>query len=115
MIIDLGLVVPPLTANQRMHWAEKARITKQLRTIAKAKTVGMPPVEGRVAVTLVWQVTDRRRRDPDNIAPTLKPLIDGLRDAGVLPEDHAGIVAETGQRIQFGDGRALWLEVEECQ
>ena len=30
---------------------------------------------------------DRLRRDQDNLVPTLKPCIDGLVDAGVIPDD----------------------------
>lgn len=112
MILDLGLKRPPLNANQRMHWAKRAQLTKQLRAITATKARRLQPVDGRVRITLVWQVVDNRRRDPDNIAPTLKPVIDGLRDAGVLPEDHAGIVAGTGQRIQLGDLPMVWVEVE---
>lgn len=112
MRIDLGLKRPPLNANQRIHWAKRAQLTKQLRAVTAAKARRLQQVDGRVRITLVWQVVDNRRRDPDNIAPTLKPVIDGLRDAGVLPEDHAGIVAGTGQRIQLGDLPMVWVEVE---
>nr|WP_303769103.1 hypothetical protein [Schaalia odontolytica] len=30
---------------------------------------------------------DRRRRDRHNLAPTIKAMLDGLIDAGLLPDD----------------------------
>ena len=35
----------------------------------------------------MWIVTDARKRDEDNVVPTLKALCDGLVDAGVVADD----------------------------
>lgn len=85
---------PPLTANQRMHYMQRARLTRALRDGANTavKAASTPEQRAswplpRVRVQLVWNVTDRRRRDEDNIVPTLKPICDGLVDAGVVPDD----------------------------
>ena len=48
-----------MTLNQRMHWAVKARLTKEVRLIAKVKARGIPDLE-RCSVELVWFVTDKR-------------------------------------------------------
>lgn len=77
---------PPLTANQRMHWRKKAAITKDVRTAARLAAHRIPDL-GRCEVTLTWFVKDRRRRDADNLISTLKPLCDGLVDAGVVQDD----------------------------
>lgn len=85
---------PPLTANQRMHYMQRARLTKALRDGANLSIKAALTPEQRatwplpwVRVQLVWNVTDRRRRDEDNIVPTLKPICDGLVDAGIVPDD----------------------------
>lgn len=77
---------PPLTANQRMHWHKKANITRDVRTVAHLHGLHFPKSE-RVEVTLRWVVKDKRRRDADNLVPTLKALCDGLVDAGIVPDD----------------------------
>lgn len=84
--IPLPWPKPPLSLNDRMHWAKRHRITSELRLIGKAKARPIPPL-GRCRVTLVWYVNDRRRRDEDNPMPTLKALADGVADAGVVTDD----------------------------
>ena len=79
-------VAPPLSLNYRMHRFEKSRITKQLRALMKKKAKHLPHM-ARCRVSLVWVVTDKKRRDEDNIVETLKPLCDGLVDAGVVKDD----------------------------
>lgn len=108
--IQLPFSRPPLNLNQRLHWAVKARETARIRTLvaylARGKTI-TPPCE----VELVWTVTDKRRRDLDNAAPTTKACTDGLRDAGAIPDDHSGIVVKSGCRIEIGSVKGLRLEV----
>jgi crossover junction endodeoxyribonuclease RusA len=38
-------------------------------------------------VRVTFPVHDARRRDPHNLAPTVKAIVDGLVDAGVWPDD----------------------------
>ena len=38
-------------------------------------------------VEVEFAYPDRRRRDRSNLAPTVKALMDGLIDAGLLPDD----------------------------
>lgn len=109
--IELPWLKPPLNLNQRMHWAQKAKETKLIRStvavLAKGRVIPLPCV-----VTLVWTVSDARRRDTDNPAPTVKACIDGMRDAGLLPDDHSGYVVGSGTRIEKIPGtKALRLEV----
>lgn len=111
IVIELPWTTPPLNLNQRMHWRTKARETKTIRStvavLARGRRITPP-----CTVTLVWTVSDRRRRDTDNPAPTVKAAIDGLRDAGCIPDDHAQIVTSSGTRIDYQPGRkTLHLEV----
>lgn len=91
---------PPLTLNQRMHWAVKARLTKEVRLIAKVKARGIPDIE-RCSVELVWFVTDKRRRDADNPVLTLKALCDGLVDAEIVPDDTPEYMTKLPVRIEY--------------
>lgn len=93
--VTLPFKRPPLHANQRLHWAEKARMTAQVRESAAwlVKQAGIPAC-ARVRVRLVWMVSDKRRRDPSNVMPTQKAVVDGLVDAGVVPDDTPDFVVE---------------------
>lgn len=111
IVIELPWPKPPLNLNQRMHWAQKATQTRLIRsTVALlARGVTIPPP---CTVTLVWAVSDRRRRDTDNPAPTVKACIDGMRDAGCIAEDHSQIVTASGCRIDYRPGQPSSLRLE---
>lgn len=108
----LSIDSPPLRDNDRKHWAIKARETAKLRTLSWALAIDyrIPPLE-RARIVLHWQPATKRRRDQLSIAPTLKPLVDGLVDAGVLPDDDSEH-AELSCCIEpVGAHAAMWLVV----
>ena len=80
-----------ITANDKPHWAVRARLTKQLRQwgyLLGREGEGIARfglTHARVEVEFAYP--DRRRRDRSNLAPTVKALMDGLIDAGLLPDD----------------------------
>ena len=82
-----------LTANQRLHWAAKARLTSGLRTAAAIRWTGDgQPQLSRAAVVVEIGYPDRRKRDAHNLMPTVKAHIDGLTHPGpgvrgLLPDD----------------------------
>ena len=94
----LEVVVPEnewLSANSRFNRWEKARRVKALRTRAfwLARAAGLTPADGRALVVAGVQSRVARRSDPANASATTKPLVDGLVDAGVFPDDdHTHVV-----------------------
>jgi crossover junction endodeoxyribonuclease RusA len=80
-----------LSANGRQHWAQKARATRNLRTLAAhsadQQMVGRGIRYDRAHLTVHVGWPTRHRRDVANISPTIKALIDGIVDAGLLPDD----------------------------
>ena len=80
-----------LTANDRLHWAARSRLTKQLRQwgyLLGREGEGVARLGLQHArVEIEFAYPDRRRRDRSNLAPTVKALMDGLIDAGLLPDD----------------------------
>lgn len=80
-----------LTANDKHHWARKAALTKQLRRwgyLLGREERGVARFHlTRARVVFEFAYPDRRRRDRHNLAPTVKALMDGLIDAGLLPDD----------------------------
>lgn len=80
-----------LTANDKHHWARKAALTKQLRRwgyLLAREGQGVARLHlTRARVEFEFAYPDRRRRDRHNLAPTVKAMMDGLIDAGLLPDD----------------------------
>ena len=91
MTQELTIDVPKalwMSSNDRPHWADKARRTRQLRTLAGWQARNhLAPVTGRVRVIAHVSRPTRSRADAHNAMPTIKPLIDGLTDAGIWPDD----------------------------
>ncbi len=77
-----------LTSNMRQHWATRARRTKVIRDMAwvmsKNQRVQLMPA-ATLEVVAKW--ADNRRRDAENVHPTVKAAIDGCVDAGLLLDD----------------------------
>lgn len=111
-VIDLPYDRPPLSLNQRQHWAVTHRITQELKLVAKVKARHIPELD-KCSVELVWFVTDRRRRDVDNPVPTLKALCDGLVDAEIVPDDTPEYMAKLPVRIEHGKKKGLQLIVKD--
>lgn len=114
--------VPMLTANERLHWRARTSRTATLRqTIAiRAREAGIPS-GGHLAVTLHYQPGDNRRRDADNLVPTLKACCDALargprRDwigLELVPDDTPKYMTKHMPVIHEGPGpRRMWLEIE---
>lgn len=81
---------PWLDANGRTHWAVRARLTRSWRSAAgmHARAQTRRPLRTPVAITVTVHRATSRRADAANVgAPTGKAVIDGLRDAGWLPDD----------------------------
>lgn len=77
-----------LNSNQRPHPLEKARLTRAIREAAAeaARQVGLPGLGAALVLGYVHP-TSRRRMDPANWWPSFKAALDGLVDAGVVPDD----------------------------
>lgn len=78
-----------MNLNHREHWAVKAKRVKEVRqaTALLARQAGVPRLN-RITVELHYCPRDKRRRDPLNLVALLKPIEDGLVDAGVIPDDN---------------------------
>lgn len=78
-----------LTSNQRPHWRVRKDRTAALRARGAVAGRSWPRTSlprAHVTAVVAWPPLTRRR-DAANLWPTVKPLIDGLVDAGVLPDD----------------------------
>ena len=91
MAWELSFDGHPPGPNDRLHWAKKAGLTSAWREMSmlKAQAAGIPPQQ-RVRLSARFL---RRRlgvADEDNDRSRLKPCVDGLVDAGLVPKDTRG-------------------------
>lgn len=80
---------PYLTPNSRAHWSKRSAHGRAWRRTAQmlARSAQIPACD-HATVALYMHAKDRRRRDEDNlVSGVLKHCIDGLVDAGVIPDD----------------------------
>ena len=103
-----------LTSNQRLHWAAKASRTRDLRLLGKlaaAPVTGRQPIEqAQMHVIIRWP--DRRARDLHNYGPTVKALVDGFRDAGLIADDNSSVItAEHYEAGPVGARGAVLFEI----
>jgi len=77
------------TANDRLHWAQRAQRTRWVRQMAAHAARGTRK-HSRADINAYVAYPRQNRADPSNVAATvLKAAIDGLVDAGVLPDDDS--------------------------
>lgn len=91
---ELTFTIPDnlwLSANDRRHWADKAKRTRGLRDMAQVEVRANWKIlhlsTSHVAAFIGYPRNGKA--DPANAAPTVKALIDGLVDAGVWPDDDS--------------------------
>lgn len=95
-----------LSSNDRLHWRVKASRTKWLRRRGyfEARRNGLLPMR-RVFLTAHVQYATSGRADPANVYPTVKALVDGLVDFGVLTDDDSKHLPE--MTFKRAPGRCL--------
>ena len=114
--IALPYAAPPLTKNQvrRMHYRTEAKARKQIMHTVALLARETEKREAAIVI-LHWRMADRRRRDGDGAAPTLAACIDGLVEAGVLPDDSWQYVRHSGVTChppEPGSPGAMWLSID---
>jgi hypothetical protein len=101
-VLDLPYTSPPLDINRSLksHWgkihAQLQQVQRDAYYLAKSRKI---PALDRISVTLVYWPGNNTVHDADNMSLTIKPLIDGLRKAGVVPDDRGRHVAQVAMRV----------------
>lgn len=99
--VTIPAPAPWLSANQRRDLRRQTPDRRAWRDagLVHAKRVDLPKLQ-HVHMVAVLRFTDKRRRDPHNYYPTLKALVDGLVDYGLIPDDsHEYLV---GPDVRYG-------------
>lgn len=91
ILAELSVPAPctMLNSNQRAHRMAAAKLTAQWRMAAKiaARQITAPDLPKPVRVmAYIWKPR-ANHYDPNNLYPTVKACLDGIVDAGWLPDD----------------------------
>lgn len=119
--LELPYTAPPLSLNKRMHWGQADEIKQQISAdVYKLATEQrLPKGLAMVRVSLHWLVGDRRRRDVDNPAPTLKAVLDGLCGGSkkrpgyglTVDDDHTHVMADVTIEYVPKAAQRLWITI----
>lgn len=117
--MPLTLTIPTpadwINLNQRHHWAKKAKLTKAWRNAAHlhARSVGLPQGLGKVRVVATIHKATNRQYDAHNLIPTVKAVIDGLVDYGLIPDDTNTHLVGPDMRAGAKGAPRLEITIEE--
>lgn len=88
--IQFPVPAKQLSMNDKTHWGTRHRWVKAWRHTACIETINqvrepipLPPCFVHVTIPF----SRGARRDPHNFFATVKPIVDGLVDAGLWPDD----------------------------
>ncbi len=121
---SITLPFPPaeLSPNSRKGWRAKASFVHAYRYLCKVETLnqfalatgGLRPLRIRgerpINATITFVLKDKRRHDWDNLLASFKAGIDGIVDAGLLPDDDVKSWSPT-LRYEQGDQACVRVEL----
>lgn len=89
------------------HWAKRKDMVKALRLLAArdCRLQDIQPRHGKTLVVATIGYPTRHKADPANAAPTVKPIIDGMTDAGIFPDDNSDHVVQAFDRDHVNSKR----------
>ena len=102
MILNLFIPGSPKNANARSQWAKHTANRDRQKFRALASNLGQSVLDAgdwtprpftHIIARRISPV--RRRRDPTGLAEQLKGILDGLVDAGVIPDDDEDHISLT--------------------
>lgn len=119
-VITLTLPFPPkeLSPNARKPWQVKATYVKAYRHECKIEALkvmraqsseGWLTLPGMVDVTITFILKGKTRRDWDNLLASFKAGIDGIVDAGLMPDDD---VRSWSPTLRYEQGNKAGVRVE---
>jgi hypothetical protein len=125
-VIAWELTIPPparwLNANDRTDLRRQTPDRRAWRDAAGVHALAARlPHLGCAHILAVLRFGDRRKRDVHNYYPTIKAVVDGLIDYGLLPDDSSEYLIGPDLRIglpvpprRFGQSGELTLTITEA-
>jgi Holliday junction resolvase RusA-like endonuclease len=102
---------------RRTHWSVRSSVTETAKSEAYYSALQTYArswkVPKKASVFYRFTVTDRRRRDLDNLIAACKPFLDGLVTAGILKDDQAPYLSIAGAEVVKGNQDKTELIIKE--
>lgn len=96
---------PFINANDRTHHMVKAKLTKAWREAAYIAATARRFESAHIVCAI--RFPNNHRRDVGNYYPTAKAIVDGLVDAGMLPDDNDAHLIGPDMRRHIPNGSPL--------
>jgi hypothetical protein len=105
----------PPGPNARMHWQQRARITRRWKAEAAVlvRAAEIPPL-GRIRLSAIFYRKRLGVADEDNDVARIKPCLDGIVATGIIPTDTRAFV-ELGSVTEARGAPGLELVIEEVE
>jgi hypothetical protein len=111
----LALHGQPPGPNQRLHWAKRARLTRHWKGMALVWALcEQIPRLSRIRISAVIYRRRLGLADEDNDMARLKPILDGIVAAGVIPTDTRAYVT-WGEVSEARGAPGVEIVVEEVE
>ena len=105
-----------MNGSHRNHFAHQKLMDEwKARALVAIKAAACEPVDAPITITATVRRTTAAKADAHNVAPTIKACIDAAVTAGLIEDDHDGIV--TRLIIQAGPkatAPTIELTLEAC-
>lgn len=93
----------------RSHWSRGAALKKQETELVQWQVKSLPPITKPAIYSFDWFISTNH--DPDNISSAKKFILDGLIQAGKLPNDNQkwvlGFGGETFSKVAKGQEKVV--------
>ena len=94
-----------VNAERRMHWGKRAGLVRPMREAARVEALkAQIPRLQRLGVTATPRQARGRLADVAGPYPAVKAAVDGLVDAGILPDDSPEFLASLVQTAPVRSG-----------
>jgi Holliday junction resolvase RusA-like endonuclease len=108
-------VVPP-SLNARMHWAARKRVADQFKNDAmwKIRALGAPKY-AKATINFTIHRMPMYWQDQDNAYASMKPIIDAIVKAGLIPDDSQeyAIMSMRQKAVEHRDNERIEVVIKE--
>jgi hypothetical protein len=109
---------PTVNADHQLHHYARSKVRKDWRELAAtmARAAGIPPLTA-IDVTVQGRYDKGTLPDTDALQPAVKGVLDGLVDAGVIPDDRGEFVHSLrylAPRLEAGRPPSLLVQITEA-
>uniref|UniRef100_A0A6M3J2V9 Uncharacterized protein n=1 Tax=viral metagenome TaxID=1070528 RepID=A0A6M3J2V9_9ZZZZ len=100
---------------RKIHWTKRAEVeavSRKLGFYTAKQFQGQWQAPEMAKISYLFTVTDKRIRDVEALLIAMKPIIDGIVDAGILKSDDCWHLSIGGASVELGKSPQTILTIE---